>query len=445
MFEIDHCREALRTLEKREASNIPSELASLRRTAFSRFAELGFPTPREEEWKYTNVSPILKNRFEFAIGQPANGLTAEEIHSFRLSGLAGAQLVFVNGLFSRKLSHTGELPSGVKAGSLSEILAHDPALVRSSLGRFASFDRNGFTALNTAFIQDGAFLHLARNSSYEMPIHLAFITHSPAGPLLSQPRNLIVLEPGSRAAVIESYYFLDTAAYLTNAVTEIVLKEGASLDYYKVQREKSEDGFHIATTEVRQERDSRFSSFSVSLGARLERENLNVLLGAEGSECTLNGLYLVSEGQHIDHHTVIDHSKPHGTSRQLYKGILKGKSHAVFNGKVFVREDARKSDAEQMNKNLLLSEEAGVDTKPQLEIFNDDVKCTHGAAVGQLDENALFYLKSRGIGEENSRDLLTHGFAADVINRARIDAVRMELDRELWAWLQSERPAGAPR
>ena len=254
-----------------------------------------------------------------------------------------------------------------------------------------------------------------------------------------------MLEPGSRAAVIESYYFLDGRAYLTNAVTEIVLKENASLDYYKVQREDARNGFHVATTGVRQDRNSRFSSFSISLGARLEREDLNVLLEAEGSECTLNGLYLVSDGQHIDHHTVIDHLKPQGTSRQLYKGILKGKSHAVFNGKVFVREDARKSDAEQMNKNLLLSEEAGVDTKPQLEISNDDVKCTHGAAVGQLDEDALFYLKSRGLDDENSRDLLTHGFAADVINRARIDAVRMELDRELWAWLQNDHLAGESR
>ena len=445
MFEIDSCREAFRTLEKREASKIPPELVSLRQAAFSRFTELGFPTPREEEWKYTNVSPLLKNQFKFAIDQPVNGLSAEEIHSFRLSGLAGAQLVFVNGLYSSKLSHTGELPSGVRAASLSEALIHDPGLVRPALARTASYDRNGFTALNTAFIHDGAFIHLSRNSICEKPIHLVFVTHSPSSPLISQPRNLIVLEPGSRAAVIESYYFLDGKATLTNAVTEIVLKEDASLDYYKVQRENVENGFHVATTGVRQDRNSRFSSFSISLGARLEREDLNVLLGAEGSECTLNGLYLVSDGQHIDHHTVIDHLKPQGTSRQLYKGILKGKSHAVFNGKVFVREDARKSDAEQMNKNLLLSEEATVDTKPQLEISNDDVKCTHGAAVGQLDEDALFYLKSRGLNDENSRDLLTHGFAADVINRARIDAVRMELDRELWAWLQNDHLAGESR
>ncbi|MBI2167321.1 MAG: Fe-S cluster assembly protein SufD [Candidatus Omnitrophica bacterium] len=442
MFEIDPCREAFRTLEKREASKVPPELVSLRRTAFSRFTELGFPTPREEEWKYTNVSPLLKHQFKFSIEQPANGLTAEEIHSFRLSGLAGAQLVFVNGLFSPKLSHTGELPSGVKAASLSEALIHDPGLVRPELARTAPYGRNGFTALNTAFIHDGAFIHLSRGSGCEKPIHLVFITQTPSGPLISQPRNLIVLEAGSRAAVIESYYFLDGKAYLTNAVTEIVLKEDASLDYYKVQREDARNGFHVATTGVRQDRNSRFFSFSISLGAKLEREDLNVLLGAEGSECTLNGLYLVSDGQHIDHHTVIDHLKPQGTSHQLYKGILKGKSHAVFNGKVFVREDARKSDAEQVNKNLLLSDEAGVDTKPQLEISNDDVKCTHGAAVGQLDEDALFYLKSRGLDDENSRDLLTHGFAADVINRARIDAVRMELDRELWAWLQNDHLAG---
>jgi Fe-S cluster assembly protein SufD len=436
--------EDFESFEKKEASRKAPWFRPIRRRALSRFAELGFPTPHDEDWKYTNVTPLVKNPFHFVSESAAGEVPLEKIQPFLFGASSGPRLVFVNGLYSKELSQIPKLPQGFRVASLRETLNTHADAAEPYLARTAPYEKNGFTALNTAFVHDGAFVYLPKDGVLEEAIHLLFVSFSSEKDTASNLRNLVILEKGSKATLIESYLSLSKSSYFTNAVTEIVLGEGARLDSYKIQREDSENGFHVATTEVRGEQNSTFSSFSFSLGAKLARENLHVLLAAVGCECTLNGLYLVSDGQHVDHHTVIDHLKPHGTSRQLYKGILNGRSRAVFNGKIFVREDAAKSDAEQINKNLLLSDEATVDAKPQLEISNDDVKCTHGEAVGQLDEEQIFYLKTRGVDDPGARGILTYGFASEVINRIGIAPIRSGLDQLLWAWLRKKASCEVP-
>ena len=429
-------RTAFESFEKKSGVKSPPWIHPLRRTALSKFTEIGFPTPREEDWKYTNLSPYIKTPFRFSFEPFLDGLNREKVEPLVLAKTKGPVLVFVNGFYSKELSRVSGLPQGVKVGSLASALQEHSKLVERHLGKIAPHEKNGLTALNTAFIQDGAFVYLPEGKSLEEPIYLLFIALPSEERLIFQPRNLIILDRASQATFVENYVSLSKNFYFTNAVTEITLNEGAAGRHYKIQREGKTNACHVATTQVHLGRHSRFSSFSISLGAKCARENLNVLLDAEETECTLNGLYLVSEGRHVDHHTLIDHRKPHGRSRQLYKGIIEGKSTAVFNGKVFVHKNARKTDAEQTNKNLLLSEEATVDAKPQLEIYNDDVKCTHGAAVGQLDEEQVFYLKSRGMNEEEARSLLTYGFASEVLHRVENEAIRSALDPLLWDWLQ---------
>jgi len=423
----------------------PSWLAPIRESALSRFNKIGFPTIREEEWRFTNVAPFLKDPLHFALEPTRDGVTPEKLSQFFLGPeTKGELLVFVNGFFSKELSPLTLSPGGGEGrargiGSLAEALEKSPETAKRYLSKIAPYEKNGFTALNTAFFQDGAFVHIPEGETLTQPICFLFITSPAEERLVTQPRNLIVLEKGARAALVESYVSLSPCSYFTNAVTEIVLGEKAQLDHYKIQKEAQPGGRHIATTQVHLERGSRFSSTAVSLGAKLERENLNVLLDAEETECVLNGLYLVSEGQHIDHHTRIDHLKPRATSRQMYKGILYGSSSAVFNGKIYVHKDAQKSDAAQVNKNLLLSEKAEIHTKPQLEILNDDVKCTHGAAVGQLDEDQLFYLESRGIAKREARSLLTYGFASEVAETVKLESLREGLARLLRQWFEEEK------
>ncbi len=423
--------------EKRVSAKDPSWVRSLRKGAIERFANLGFPTAKDEEWKYTRVEPIVRTPFKFSLDPSTNGVALSQIESFSFGSLKWPRLVFVNGFYSAKLSDLSGLSGKVKVGSLREAILKEPARVEQHLGRYASLEKNAFGALNTAFVLDGAFIDLGVGESVSEPIHLIFVSSSPEGAVLSQPRNLIVAGKGSSATVIESYVSLADEVYFTNAVTEIVLDEGAKLDHNKLIRE-SEKGFHIGATHVCGKKGSFLSSSSIAWSGRIARNNLRVLFDAEGSECALNGLYVVSTGQHVDNSILIDHAKPSCTSNELYKGIVNGRGTAVFNGKIIVREDAQKTDAHQVNKNLLLSEEATVDTKPHLEIFADDVKCTHGAAVGQLDEEAIFYLKSRGLREKSARDVLTYGFASDVIQRIKIAPVQKELNRLLAERLQME-------
>ncbi|HMA17116.1 MAG TPA: Fe-S cluster assembly protein SufD [Thermoanaerobaculia bacterium] len=396
----------------------PEWLIAIRRTAMERLREIGFPSLRDEDWKYTNVAPILKTPFE-----PAPEEGPRRIEAPR----EGTQLVFVNGRHAPALSSAPR--DGVRIASLRDILATEPELAEPYLGRIAR-DGNAFASVNAAFVDDGAFVRIPRDVAAAEPIHLVFVSEPAFGPTVSHPRNLLIAEAGSQAAVVETYVGTADETYFTNPVTEVSVGDGANLDLYKLERE-STAAYHVATTEARLERDGRFASHSMTFGGAITRNDLNVRLDAEGADCTLNGLFVGSGTQHLDNHTLIDHAKPHGTSRELYKGIMDGKSRGVFHGKIIVRPDAQKTDAMQTNKNLLLSKEALVDSIPALEIFADDVKCRHGSTIGQLDPGAMFYLQSRGIGEEEARQLLVYAFASDVASRIRIPSLRALVEDHL--------------
>jgi Fe-S cluster assembly protein SufD len=422
---------AFARLEKEGAGNGRAGLAEVRQAAIDRFAELGFPTPRNEEWKFTSVAPITRVAFQPAL-PPAGKVAPERLRAIPLGTGDGTRLVFVNGHFARELSSQGRLPEGVALASLAEVLDTHPDWVEPYLAQYARYDENPFTALNTAFLRDGTFLSIPRGKVVAEPIHLLFLGTPSREPAVAYPRNLIVAGVNSQATVVETYVGLEEGVYFTNAVTEVVLAENAVLDHYKVQRE-GRQAFHVATTQVALDRGSNFTSHSIALGGALVRNDVNAVLDDEGGECTLNGLYLAAGRQHIDNHTRIDHARPHCASHELYKGILDGKAHGVFNGKIFVHPDAQKTDAKQTNKTLLLSEDAVINSKPQLEIYADDVKCTHGATIGQLAEEAIFYLRSRGVGREDARSLLTFAFANDIIGRIKVEPVRAELEKTLLA------------
>ena len=403
----------------------------IRQDAARRFAELGFPTTRDEDWRFTNVSPIARTQFSAA----PSDLTAEEAelldqHLFPNEG--GIRLVFINGRYLHDLA-AWERPKGFRATSLREA----NGAVAAHLGRYAAYQDRAFVALNTANFEDGACIEIPGGVVVEEPIRLVFFATGGDAPAISHPRSLVVVGPGSQATVVESYLG-HGAKYFTNAVTEIAAGDRSVVDHYKLQ-EEDERSFHVATLQVQLGRDANFSTHSISLGGGgLVRNDINAVL-AEGSEATVNGLYLASGSQHVDNHTVIDHAKPHGTSHELYKGILRGASTAVFNGKIIVRPGAQKTDAKQTNKNLVLSEDATINTKPELQIHADDVRCTHGATIGQLDQEAIFYLQSRGIGKEQARELLTYAFARDIIDRVKVGSVRARLEQILLERLHANR------
>lgn len=404
-------------------ANVPW-LQAQRATALEVFRDAGFPTLRHEDWKYTDTRPIVQRRFHLA------GAThLPDAAALRPYSLAAHQLVFVDGRFASALSTRTHLSPGIEVMSLAEAIGRVPDRVEPWLGRTAGPGRNGFGALNTAFLQDGVFIHLARGTELDAPVRLLFLT-SGAPDSVVYVRNLIVAEAGSRASVIESYAALADATGLTNSVTEIVLEPGAQLEHYRLGRE-SEAAYHVGSTDVQLARDSRYTSHSIALGGRIVRHELYAALDAEGAECTLNGLYVTRGRQHVDNHTRIDHHKPHGTSREWYKGVLDGQSRAVFSGRVVVHPQAQRTDAEQANHNLLLSETAEADSRPQLEIYADDVKCAHGATVGNLDPDALFYLRSRGLDDAHARSLLVYAFAGDVLARIRLAPLRAQLEQQL--------------
>ena len=391
----------------------PAWLQPLRESAFRRFAELGFPTTHDEEWRFTNVAPIA--RTTFAPGRTGQVATKP--------AKGPIQLVFANG---HLLTRPETLPAGLQAGGFAD----DPAAVEKHLGKYASFDQNAFVALNTAMTQDGALIRVARGAVIAEPIEIFYLTNAANAPIATHPRALILIGENAQCSIVERYQGAGEGAYFTNAVTEIVVAEGAVVDHYKVQQETLA-AYHVATIQAQLGRSSVFASHSISLGGALVRNDANCTL-SEGSEGTLNGLYIVNGTQHIDNHTAIDHAQPHAVSHELYKGILDGKSHAVFNGKIFVRKDAQKTDSKQTNKNLVLSDDAVVDTKPELQILADDVRCTHGATIGQLDAESLFYLQSRGIGKEDARNLLVFAFAQDVVDRIKVQSLRDSLEKILF-------------
>ncbi|MGI8654723.1 MAG: Fe-S cluster assembly protein SufD [Pyrinomonadaceae bacterium] len=425
---------AFQSLQQRaEARGSAAWINRLRENAFDRFEQTGFPTTRDEEWKYTNIAQIAKTKFAQTVSGNEESARANStaIEQYACPEARDSQMVFVNGVFQTALSSLGDLPQGIVAMSLAEALENEThqIVLRERLARQADYNANPFTALNTAFIENGAYLRIPKDAQVGAPIHLLFLSDIKGDDALqaSFPRVVIVAEKGSAATVIESYASAQDGVYLTNAVVEIFVEDNARLEHYKVQRESAQS-FHIAATNAELGRDSRFNSTTITLGAELSRHDILVKLDAEGSECAVDGLYLVTTGQHTDTHSIIDHRVPHCTSHQLYKGILDGKSRAVFNGKIFVRVDAQQTNAFQTNRNLLLSPEARVDTKPQLEIYADDVKCSHGATVGQLEEEELFYLLSRGLHSDLARNLLTYGFAEEVINKIKIESIKAQLD-----------------
>ena len=424
-------REAFRLLQKKTADSTPSWIGRLRESAMDQFEQLGFPTVKDEEWKYTNVAPLTKLDLKPVTELEASvtSLTTADVAGLGYIEAEKSQLVFVNGVLRQHLSSLTDLPANVVAIDLETALADEKYrdLFREHLARSADYNLGGFVALNMAMISSGAFVLIPKGVELATPLHLLFISESLETSAASFPRVLVVAEENSGATIIESYVSAKDGVYFTNAVVEVVLKDGARLEHYKLQRESAE-AFHIAATHADLGPNSRYDATTINFGAQLSRHDIGVKMAHEGAECWVDGLYVVGTGQHTDTHSVIDHQQPHGTSHQLYKGILDGKSRAVFNGKVFVRHGAQKTDAMQTNKNLLLSNEARVDTKPQLEILADDVKCAHGAAVGQIEEDELFYLETRGIHTALARNLLTYGFAEEVIGKIKIESIRAQLD-----------------
>lgn len=400
-------------------------LELVRGSAMDRFEQLGFPSVTDEEWKYTNLASLAKESF---VPATANEEISGDIKRHAYPETATAHLVVVNGFLREDLSVTTGLENVVAVDLFNAGAdARYNKIVRKYLARNAGYHNNGLTALNTALLQSGVFIWIPKNVELETPIQITFVADPSARSSANFPRVLVVAEENSSATVIENFVSNDGKPYFTNAVTEVVVKDGARLDHYRLQRE-SHNAFHVSTTSAELGRASRYDTTSINLGAQLARHDVSVVMDHEGAETSVDGLYMVGADQHTDTHSVIDHKQPHCNSHQLYKGILDGNGRAVFNGKIFVREGAQKTDAMQTNKNLLLSNKARVDTKPQLEIFADDVKCAHGAAVGQIDPEELFYLETRGITPELGRSLLTYGFAEEVIGKIKLASIRSELD-----------------
>jgi len=399
---------------------------AMRREAMHRFMELGFPTTRQEDWRFFNVSQIIKNSFYPILHYELNGVTKSDIQPYTLDH--ALQFVFIDGMFSAELSECGSIPAGMMAGNLGEMLKKYPEAIQPHINTMKTGEENAFTTLNTAFLWDGAFISVPKGAVLENPIHFLFIATNREQVYTAQPRNIIVAGNESQFKIVETYMGIAKNIYLTNTVTEITLGDHSVVEHDRLQAEGI-NAYHIGTTRVQMNAASHYTSNVISLGGSIVRNNITARFDAEGSECTLNGLSLGSGTQVIDNHTVIDHAMPHCSSHELYKSILDGGSKGIFNGKVFVRKDAQKTDAKQTNKTLLLSDDATMNTKPQLEIFADDVKCTHGATIGQLDDEQIFYLRSRGIDLDAARDILTSAFAGDVVSRITIEPLRQQVDR----------------
>ncbi len=426
------------------AAKAPSWVKDIRASAIDRFTEQGFPTTKNEDWRFTRVRPLLQHDFHLLDGLSVNSFSTEKLAELSFDDSTFHRLVFVNGHFAEHLS-SSDPPDGLEIKSLRRALETDEALVRQHLAKHAAPDKNPFVALNTAYLFDGAFVHVTKGASIDKPIHLLFASTADGKELMSQPRNLIVAEELARATVVESYIGIDKATYFTNAVTEVVLAQGAHIEHYKVQKE-SHTAYHIASQNAHMQRDARFNTEYVSIGGALVRNDVVTVLDGEGIDCRMDGLYVANGHQHVDNHTNIEHAKPHCESRELYKGILAGRARGVFNGKIHVHPDAQKTDAKQSNGCMLLSEDAQINTNPQLEIYADDVKCTHGAFVGQIDEKAVFYLRSRGIKNTDARHMLIQAFASEVVERIKIEPLRNRLAADLLAWLSGTQiNMGLPR
>ena len=401
----------------------PEWLTALRTEAAQRVRALPFPTTRDEEWRFSDFSLMCKTTFSPAIVAPA--LTLTDIEPFILPEAANSRLVFVNGTYAAHLS-SSTLPSGVTAAPFTT--ASNTDMLRTHLGQHATFQNETFVALNTSHMQGGALIVLSKNTSCTTPLHLLFINTASTTPVASYPRCLLVAEAGSTGTLIEDYVCIAQPTYFTNSVIEIVIADDATVQHTRLQRE-SRSAFHVGYGAVRLGRNSCYDSNNIAFGARLSRYNLHITQSAEGATCTLNGLALISGRQMADTHTVMDHTQPNGNSAQLHKCIVDGGAHAVFNGKIFVRKDAQHTNSTQSSRNLLLSNKGRVDTKPQLEIFADDVKCAHGATVSQLETEEMFYLNSRGLNATTARNLLIYAFAEEIIDKVPVASLKQHLSQ----------------
>ena len=435
---------AFARFEQEESGAQPAWLWPVRQAGLSRFAQLGFPTLRQEDWRFTNVSAIAKLPFHPATRRPPEAasaaaatarLSAGRLEQFPLTRLPGPRLVFVDGRFHPALSRLPAQPDGIEIGPLTAALAGNNPALEAHLRKAASSEDNAFAALNSAFFHDGGFIHVPAGRTVEGIVQLIFVSTTTEPGHTTHPRNLIQVDRQARLTVLESYFATVSAPTVTNAVTEFVLGDQAVVEHCKFQDE-SPEAYHLATLPSHLGNGVNFSSHSIVTGARLSRNNIRTLLDGEGIECILNGVYLTDRDQVADHHMIVDHAKPHCASHEYFNGILAGRSKGVFHGRILVRPGAQKTDAKQTNKNLLLSDDATADAKPQLEIYADDVKCTHGATIGQLNPESIYYLRSRGIGLETARRMLIHSFAGEIIDRVKQDALREELDRLLWDRLE---------
>ncbi len=432
---IDWYKSEFSRFENKLNGQSQSALHRIRQDAINQFIESGFPTTRNEEWKYTNIEPITETAFHPIHEYKEGMVTESDVKKWSYNCMDCYKIVFVNGHFAAELSDTNDLDDQIFVTNLKDAINSNDARVDQFLTKIASFNNDTFTALSTAFIQDGAVIQIKENAVVQKPILLIFVAAGKENNILSHPRNLIIAENNSQATIIESYSNKDVDNYFSNVVTEILLKPNSSVEHIKIQNESTK-AYHVSTLHAHQDNDSRFRSFAINLGGRIVRNNIITILNGSGAESTLNGIYVGNNDQHIDNRTVIEHVKPNCTSSEIYKGIMNDKSRGVFNGKIHVHPGAQKTNAVQSNSGLLLSDSASIDTKPQLEIYADDVRCTHGATIGQLDKDALFYLRSRAIGLQKAKNMLINAFVSEVMDQINNDNLKTEVQNLINAKLR---------
>lgn len=404
----------------------PGWVGPLRKAGLSRFAEKGLPTRKQEDWRFTDVSALTELAFHLSETPAEQAVESVALDRLPFGDLECYRLVFIDGHFHAGLSRLPE-EEGLSIQNLTEAIHHNERAVQKHLGHYARDEFNPFLALNEAYFQDGVFIHLAPHVALSMPVQTIFLSTAKKSGRSAQPRNLILADRGSRITLLESYFSLGAEPHFTNTVNELLVGDNARVEHVKFQDENS-SAYHLGSLHAHLGHQSFYGHHSIALGARLSRNNIRMTLNGEGLNCLLNGLYFTNAARLADHHMIVDHAKPHGESHEYFNGILDDQSKGVFHGRILVREGAQKTDAKQTNKNLLLSDAATIDTKPQLEIYADDVKCTHGATVGQLDADAIFYLRSRGMDAADARRMLIHAFAGEIIDRIEMDSLRKLLD-----------------
>jgi Fe-S cluster assembly protein SufD len=431
MLTQEHYLSTFKRVEKTADSNGTGRwLDELRTTAIDRFNDVGFPAGKDEDWRQTNVAPIARVKFQPAA--PNESVSVKDIYPFSFRSEAACEMVFVNGFFSAGLSEFRNLPKGVRVARLVSMVESSSRRLQQHLAKHANIATNPFVALNTGFIDDGAVIYVDRDTAIDKPIHLLFLSTPESEPTVSHPRVLIVADANVDARIVETYAGLGRGVYFTNAVSEVVVGDNSRIDHCRLQHETLE-AFHVSTTQARVGRASGFITQSATLGGQLTRNDLNVMLAGDGAEATMNGLVLINGRQHCDNHTLLDHAAPNCPSHELYKHVLGGSATGVFRGKILVRKDSQKTDSKQTSRSLLLSDDANMNSQPALEIYADDVKCTHGSTTGPVDEEMMFYLRSRGVSTEASRALLTYAFAADITRRIQVEPVRRYLENYMAA------------